>query len=396
MPMSCGLTSPSDVQKGANMDMTQQRQRIRQKRIIVQAVLLALTAIVIWGAVSSARTNLAELGLSSGFGFLERSTGWSYSFSLIERSIDDTYARTLTIGIMNTVFLGLISILLSTVLGFAIGTARDARGLGVNAAATVFVQVFRNIPLILQLVFWYAVLIHLPGPRQAITVFDVAFLSNRGLMIPALNLSLTAGALVLAAAVAMPFLMRWFTAWSASQRLKAWAVTVPVLLLLATVATRPEGAPLVTAPELQGLRFVGGTTVSIELVAMILGIVLYGSAYIAEVVRGGLQEVPKGLVEAGKAVGLNNKDIWFRIKLPMALRTIIPPLGNQWIFIMKATTIGVAIGFSDLFMLISTSITQSGQTLELIGILMAVFLGINYSIAQLVNWLNARLQLKAH
>lgn len=378
------------------MDMTQQRQRIRQRRILLQCALVVAALILIVGAIHSARVNLAELGLSSGFGFLERSTGWSYSFSLIERSIDDTYARTLAIGVMNTVFLGAISILLSTVLGFAIGTARDARGLGVNAAATVFVQIFRNIPLILQLVFWYAVLIHLPGPRQAISVFDITFLSNRGLMIPSLNISLFAACLVLAFAVAMPFLMRSLTSWSTSQKVKAWLVTLPVLLVFATLASRPEGAPLVSSPELKGLRFVGGTTVSIELVAMILGIVLYGSAYIAEVVRGGLQEVPKGLVEAGKAVGLGARDIWFRIKLPMALRTIIPPLGNQWIFIMKATTIGVAIGFSDLFMLVSTSITQSGQTLELIGILMGVFLAINYSIAQFVNWLNARLQLKAH
>lgn len=378
------------------MDMTQQRQRIRQRRILLQCALVIAAVLLIFGAINSARVNLAELGLSSGFGFLQRSTGWSYSFSLIERSIDDTYARTLAIGVMNTVFLGAISIVLSTVLGFAIGTARDARGLGVNAAATVFVQVFRNIPLILQLVFWYAVLIHLPGPRQAISVFDITFLSNRGLMIPSLNISLFAACLVLAFAVAMPFLMRALTNWSTSQKVKAWLVTMPVLLVFATLASRPEGAPLVSSPELKGLRFVGGTTVSIELVAMILGIVLYGSAYIAEVVRGGLQEVPKGLVEAGKAVGLNARDIWFRIKLPMALRTIIPPLGNQWIFIMKATTIGVAIGFSDLFMLVSTSITQSGQTLELIGILMGVFLAINYSIAQLVNWLNARLQLKAH
>lgn len=396
MPMSCGLVSPSDIGKGTNMDMTQQRRRIRQRRFALQAFLVCLTAAVVVGAISSARVNLAELGLSSGFDFLNRATGWSYSFSLIERSIDDTYARTLTIGVLNTVFLGAISIVLSTVLGFAIGTARDARGLGVNAAATAFVQVFRNIPLILQLVFWYAVLIHLPGPRQAITVFDIAFLSNRGLMIPALNISVMAAAWVLAFAVAMPVLMRSFTGWDAAQRLRAWLVTVPTLVVLATLLSRPEGAPLVSSPELKGLRFVGGTTVSIELVTMIIGIVLYGSAYIAEVVRGGLQEVPKGLIEAGKAVGLSPRDIWMRIKLPMALRTIIPPLGNQWIFIMKATTIGVAIGFSDLFMLVSTSITQSGQTLELIAILMAVFLGINYSIAQSVNWLNARLQLKAH
>lgn len=153
---------------------------------------------------------------------------------------------------------------------------------------------------------------------------------------------------------------------------------------------------MVSIPALKGLRFVGGISVSIEFVAMILAIVLYGSAYIAEVVRGGLQEVPKGLIEAGQAIGLSRSAIWSRIKMPMALRTIIPPLGNQWIFIMKATTIGVAIGFSDLFYIVSTSITQSGQTLELIALLMGAFLLVNYLIAQLTNLLNASLKLKGH
>ncbi|MEM1288158.1 MAG: ABC transporter permease subunit, partial [Pseudomonadota bacterium] len=140
----------------------------------------------------------------------------------------------------------------------------------------------------------------------------------------------------------------------------------------------------------------GGITVSVELWAMIVAITAYGSAYIAEVVRGGLNEVPKGLVEAGDALALSPRVVWSRIKVPMALRSIVPPLANQWIFIMKATTIGIAIGFSDMFYIVSTSITQSGQTLELIGILMAAFLLVNFAIAWFANWLNARLKLKGH
>jgi ABC-type amino acid transport system permease subunit len=175
-----------------------------------------------------------------------------------------------------------------------------------------------------------------------------------------------------------------------------WLSGSILLVFGALVTQTPSGEAFVVRPSLQGLRFEGGLTLSVELVAMIVGIVLYGSAYVAEVVRGGLNDVPKGLTEAGQALGLSGFHIWSRIKLPMALRMIIPPLGNQWIFIMKATTIGVAIGFSDLFMLVSTSITQSGQTLELIAILMLAFLLVNFTLAQAVNWLNARLQLKAH
>ena len=170
---------------------------------------------------------------------------------------------------------------------------------------------------------------------------------------------------------------------------------VVVAFILASLF-KPEVETALSIPALEGLRFQGGLTISIEFVAMVIAIVLYGSSYIAEVVRGGLQEVPKGLVEAGQSLGLSPGAIWTRIRMPMALRTIIPPLGNQWIFLMKATTIGVAIGFSDLFMIVSTSITQSDQTLELIGILMASFLLINFTLALLVNALNARLQLKGH
>ncbi len=372
------------------------KRRANTRKLIIQSVFLIAVVFLVWGAVSSAQTNLANLGITSGFAFLDRSTGWGYSFSLIERSIDDSYLRTLTIGFMNTLFLGVVSIVLATIIGFAVGTARDARNLAVNSAATIYVQVFRNVPLILQLVFWYAVLIHMPGPRQSYAFLDLVFLSNRGMMVPGLNTTPGLAVVMMIVALLAAAASWRLTKFTPGMKILTWSLGMVVFCGAATLAFLPEGESLFSLPELKGLRFVGGITVSIELIAMVIGIVLYGSAYIAEVVRGGLQEVPKGLIEAGQAVGLSRGAIWSRIKMPMALRTIVPPLGNQWIFLMKATTIGVAIGFSDLFMLVSTSITQSGQTLELIGLLMAAFLLINFTLAQFINFLNARLQLKAH
>ncbi len=368
----------------------------KNKEYVIQAVLMTVTILIIWVAISSARTNLDALGISSGFGFLDRGTGWSYSFSLIERSIDDTYRRTLFIGFTNTLFLGLFSIVLATLLGFLIGTMRDAKNIATKSAATTFVQIFRNIPLILQLVFWYAMLIHMPGPRQSFDFFSLAFLSNRGAVIPALNISAGVVIGIIAISAVFGFILHYLWKAKVSKKVLVWLVGTVIVTVFLTFVFSPKGEAMISVPELKGLRFVGGLNISVELVAMVIGIVLYGAAYIAEVVRGGLQEVPKGLVEAGQALGLNSSAIWFRIKMPMALRTIIPPLGNQWIFLMKATTIGVAIGFSDLFMIVSTSITQSGQTLELIGILMAAFLLVNFGIAQFVNLLNARMQLKGH
>ena len=345
------------------------RMRVTRRKQGIQAAILVLTVAAIWGAVTNAQYNLDRLNMTSGFTFLDRGTGWSYSFSLVERSINDRYYYTLFVGLLNTLFVGFICIISTTVFGFIIGTLRDSRHPALNFTASVYVQIFRNIPLVLQAIFLYAILIHLGGPRQALSFADVVFLSGRGLMLPGFNITPgIAVALLLASfALMIGLILSNVSLW---RGLAIWLGGSIVMALLATLAFRPEGEGFFSIPALQGLRFQGGITVSIELFAMIVSITLYGSAYIAEIVRGGLAQVPRGLVEAGQALGLTQMSIWSRIKVPMALRSIIPPLGNQWIFMMKATTIGIAIGFSDLFYITVNSISQSGQTLELILILM--------------------------
>ncbi|WP_283637909.1 ABC transporter permease subunit [Marinovum algicola] len=373
----------------------QLRARVRYRRLGMQAALVVVTLLAVWGAVSNAQYNLTRLNMTSGFGFLERGTGWNYSFSLVERSINDSYAYTLFIGLLNTLFVGFICIVTTTIFGFLIGTMRDVRHPALRFAASVYVQIFRNIPLILQAIFLYAILIHMGGPRQAVSLGDVAFLSGRGAMLPGLNVSPTVAVALLLASLALwvALILARPVFW---RGLALWAGGSLGLALAVALVLRPEGESLLSLPQLQGLRFTGGISVPIELFALIAAITLYGSAYVAEIVRGGLAQVPRGLVEAGQALGLSRAAIWSRIKVPMALRSIIPPLGNQWIFMMKATTIGIAIGFSDLFYITVNAISQSGQTLELIAMLMLTFLAINYSIALFTNWLNARLQLKEH
>ena len=366
------------------------------REIATQIGVFLLVVLIVVGAYFSARANLVEMGLTSGFNFLNRDTGWGYSFSLIERSIDDTYRRTLLIGFMNTLFVGFISIFFATILGFLIGTARDSLNLGLNVAASIYIQIFRNIPLILQVIFLYAILINAPpSPKQAISYGDVIFLSNRGMNVPVLNLPLEYASIAFGLSLALGALVVW-RAVPFLRALAIWLLGTVAIFAVAIVLFTPEGLPAVSVPYLKGLKFREGVTLTPELLAMLIGIVLYSAAYIGEVVRGGLDEVPKGLTEAGKALGLGRFAIWWTIKIPMALRAIIPPLGNQWIFTMKATTVGVAIGFSDLFYIVSTSITQSGQTLELIAILAGGFLLVNFSMAQGVNWLNRRLALKGY
>lgn len=369
--------------------------RMTAGEIAVQFGVLMLVIVVVVGAYFSATVNLAKLGITSGFNFLDRDTGWGYSFSLIERSIDDTYRKTLLIGFMNTLFVGLISIFFATILGFVVGSIRDSQNSGLKALSSVYVQIFRNVPLILQIVFLYSILIHFPSPKQALAIGDLIFMSNRGIMVPILTIPLWTVAVVSVAAIALAIgLIR--SNISTLRSFSIWLVGITILTVLAIVIFTPEGSNVVSKPYLKGLKFRDGLTLPVELVAMIIGIVLYSAAYIGEVVRGGLDEVPKGLIEAGESLGLGRFSVWWTIKMPMALRSIIPPLGNQWIFTMKATTVGVAIGFSDLFYIVSTSITQSGQTLELIGILMAGFLLLNFILAQIVSLLNARLALKGY
>jgi len=347
--------------------------RMTAREIALQIGLVLLIAVIVFSAVRSAQVNLTALGMTTGFSFLDRSTGWSYSFSLLERSIDDPYSRTLLIGLLNTLFVGAISIIFATILGFIIGTMRDAENLGLRTISSVYIQIFRNIPLILQVVFLYAILIHMPSPKQAYSIYDTLFLTNRGIMVPAATFPLSVLGVISGVSLLLGLVLARFVKvfWKA---IAIWVLASLLLLLAAIFFFTPEGTNAISFPRLKGLRFRGGTTLSVELVAMIIAIVLYGAAYIGEVVRGGL----------------------WTIKMPMALRSIIPPLGNQWIFIMKATTVGVAIGFSDLFYIVSTSITQSGQTLELIGILMLAFLLVNFVVAQVVNWLNASLALKGY
>ena len=370
-------------------------------RFAIQAVFLLVVIAAVASAVITARANVDAQGLSGGFHFLERATGWSYSFSLIDQSVDDPYWRTLGIGFMNTLFLGLVFIGLATFLGFIIGAGRDSANFAVGGASWIFVHLFRNIPLILQLMFWYAVLIHLPSPNQALSIFDAAFLTNRGLHVPLPNVPAAIGFGLGVVAVASAVLLgnaflKGVIRLPIFMAGLMWAALNVGLISLGGLLFAPEDTASFDLPRLEGLRHVGGLYVSVELVAMIVAAVLYGAAYIAEVVKGGLRGVPREAVEAGRALGMQEDLIWVRIKLPLALRSIVPPLGNQWIYLVKATTVGMAIGFSDLFMIISTSITQSGQTLELIGILVGAFLLINFSLARIVRFINGSLQLKSN
>ncbi len=364
---------------------------------IFQAIVLLSTVGLTVSFVVIARQNLLSQGIATGFGFLERSTGWPINFALIEITARSPYWRMLLAGLFNTLLVGFLGLAFATFLGIFIGTIRISSNLILNIIGTVYVEIFRNVPLILQAIFWYAILTHLPSPKQAIPLGDFGFLSNRGLILPALDLSMAdVYLLLIATAIALYAAIRMQRAGPELARL---AMPLPALaflgvfVLLLFIGRTPD-APLMTLPELRGLRFVGGVSIKPEFTALLIAITVFGGAYIGEIVRGGFLSVDKGKIEAARALGLSAFRINQLVRIPLAIRAMLPALANQYVWLMKATTIGIAIGFPDYFMVVSTAINQSGQTMELIALLMAGFLLINYSIGHAMNRLNTRLAIK--
>ena len=372
------------------------RDRVFQTAFVGGLVLLILVMVL------TARHNLNAQGLTSGFGFLERTTGWRISFSLIDYSTSSTYARAIAVGLLNSLFLGALTLPLATLIGVAIGVMRTSGNGMAELIGTIYVEIFRNVPLILQLFFWYAILLALPSPRDAEPILGSIALTGRGIYVPGLNVSggaVLVGVMILLAGVGLA-LWAAKTRWSLADRAQAgrekgilWLAVGALIVVALWVGRLPE-TPLVTLPEARGLNFDGGIRISPELMACVIAISIYGGAYIAEIIRSGFNAVPRGMREAGHALGLSKFNIFSRIRLPLAVRIVMPTLINQYVWLFKATTIGIAISFADFFMVISTSINQSGQTLELIGILMGGFLVINYTLAWVLNRVNDAIALR--
>ncbi len=371
------------------------------REIVFQAFVLSAVAALLVAMVMSTRASLEAQSLTTGFGFLERSTGWDFSFSVLPYSISDTYKKTMLIGILNTLLLGFLGIFLATLVGILVGLVRTSKNTLFAMLGTVYVETFRNVPLILQALFWYSVVAHLPKPRAAISLADTVFLSGRGVYFPVLNIAIWSVAIMLILFIAWLFFLPWlrnkmnYSASFYAIKKVGWVLLPIIFIAIGYFARIPE-TPLVDMPALKGLNFRGGMRMPPELSALVIAIALYGGAYIGEVVRAGLMSVPKGQIEAGFVNGLKSRHIFTRIRLPLAIRAVLPSLTNQYVQLMKATTIGLVVGFSDFFMIISTSINQSGQTLELLAILMGGFLLINLSVAFVMNSINNKIAIKGY
>lgn len=354
-----------------------------------------------WYLFDNTQTNLQHRGITSGFGFLENSAGFGIAQHLIPFTESDTYARVFLIGLLNTLLVTFIGVILATLLGFIVGVARLSNNWIINKLATVYVEVFRNIPPLLQILFWYfAVFLTLPGPRAAHGFLGSFFVSSRGLNMPAAIATDAAWPFVISvvlAIVAIVLMARW-----ANKRFEATGVPfhkfwagLALFIVIPALCALIFGAPVHwEMPELKGFNFVGGWVLIPELLALTLALTVYTAAFIAEIVRSGIKSVSHGQTEAARSLGLRPGPTLRKVIIPQALRVIIPPLTSQYLNLAKNSSLAAGIGYPEMVSLFAgTVLNQTGQAIEVIAITMSVYLAISISISLLMNWYNKRIAL---
>lgn len=361
---------------------------------------LAVVGVAIY-LIHNTVTNLSNRGITSGFAFLDRSAGFGIVQHLIDYEQGDTYGRVFLVGLLNTLLVSALCIVFASFLGFFLGLARLSENWLLRKLSTIYIETFRNIPPLLQIFFWYfAVLRNLPGPRQAVSAFDLAFLSNRGLYIPAPQTGEGLLAFIAAVALAVVLSVGLFRfnkthQIKTGQLRRTWPVALGLFIALPLLAHMIFGAALHwDVPELRGFNFRGGMALIPELAALTLALSVYTSAFIAEIIRAGIQSVPHGQHEAARSLGLPHPVTLRQVIIPQALRVIIPPLTSQYLNIVKNSSLAAAIGYPDMVSLFAgTVLNQTGQAIETIAITMSVYLIISLAISLLMNIYNRRIAL---
>ena len=359
---------------------------------IGQWILLAAVVAVAWFVGSiGAKTSVQRHG-SLGFGYLADPTNFEIPFRLIPWAVGDTYARALLVCVLNTLLASAISIVLATLLGLLVGIMRLSTNWLVRNIALGFIELVRNTPQLVQIIFWYvAVLQTLPGPRQSIPLPAGALLNIRGLYLPSFvgnDFSLTSWPLALILVLAVPFV--WRMRWRRGLPLASRSLFLLPLALLMFVV----GTDHLDVPQLRGFNIAGGVQVVPELVALCMGLSIYGAAFIAEIVRAAILSVHRGQREAALSLGLRPRLVLSKIILPQALRVMIPPVTSQYLNIIKSSSLGAAVAYPELYQIFAgTAMMQSNREIESIVLLMGVFLSINLIVSALMNWYNRRVAL---
>ena len=364
--------------------------------VFYQLITLGLVALGIYYIVTNTARNMLERGLASGFHFLGVESQFDIGMTLIEYSPTSTYFDSFIVGLLNTLLVAGIGILFATIIGFTVGIMRLSSNWLIAKIAEAYVEILRNIPLLLQIFFWYfAVLRALPKPKQSLELYDSFFLNNRGLFIPDT---------VFGEGSSIIFYLLWLTIiisigifiWAkrrqnrTGERFPAFYVSTALILGTFFISLAATGFPVsFEYPELKGFNFKGGVKLIPELVALTFALAMYTASFIAEVVRGGIMAVSKGQTEAAKSVGLKQNLILRLIIIPQALRVIVPPLTNQYLNLTKNSSLAAAIAYPDLVLVFAgTALMQTGQAIEIIGMVMGVYLFLSLFTSLIMNIFN--------
>jgi general L-amino acid transport system permease protein len=364
---------------------------------------LIVMLLLLWGLyeiVGNTQENLRKLNQNFGFGFLTQASGFDLSTSLIEYSSSSTYGRAIITGLLNTILVAVLGIIFATIIGFIVGVMRLSKNRVVAGAATLYIELIRNVPLLLQIFMWYALVLKpLPGVRDAYHIMSSVFLSKKGIVMPHPNFGPGAWISLLFFAVAI------LGTWLFRKRARklqddtgritpVWLISIPIIIAAPFVGMLLAGWPLTfDYPELKGFNFSGGMTMVPEMAALLIALIIYSATFIAETVRSGIQAVSHGQTEASSALGLNRSMALRLVVVPQAMRVIIPPLASQYLNLTKNSSLAIAVGYPDLMYAGGTVNNQSGKAIEVVFILMVVYLSLSLFTAAFMNWFNARMKL---
>ena len=372
----------------------------KKRAILFQFMTFCLVGLLAYYLVSNTLVNLEKQKIATGFSFLHKESSFEIGESPIPYSAANTYARALLVGILNTVKVAFIGIAITILLGTIIGMARLSTNWLLSKLAAIYIEVMQDIPILLQLFFWYAIFYEtLPSPREAISPTAGLFMSNRGVAfaVPEGHPAHLYMLLAFVAGCGIVYLMR---RWARKRQEKTgqifpvFLVSIGILVGFPLLTWLVFGAPLkMNVPKLGGFNFEGGLTVSPEFIALLFGLVLYTAAFVAEVVRAGIQSVSKGQREAAMSIGLRPVPVLNLVILPQALRVIVPPLTSQMLNLTKNSSLAVAIGYPDFVSVANTTINQTGQSIEGVAIIMAVYLFFSLTTSAFMNWYNKRVAL---
>jgi general L-amino acid transport system permease protein len=366
--------------------------------------ILTITAFVafLWFIAVNTSHNIEQRGIKTGFDFLSATAGFDITESPISYTPASTHWRVFEVGLINTLIVSFWGIVLSSILGLLIGVGRLSPNWLINRISASYIEIFRNIPVLLQILFWYnVVLATLPSVRNSIDFMGAVFINNRGFFIP--DISFTDGSWMIwtglaIAIVSIHFLKRWAHKRQdeTGEQFPILSVSIAMLIILPLAGAVLAGFPFeIGYPELKGFNFKGGKTFTPEFLALLFALSIYTATFIAEAIRSGIEAVPKGQKEAAKSLGLTPTQELRLVVLPQAVRIAIPSIINQYLNLIKNSSLAAAIGYPELVTIFAgTSLNQTGQALEILLITMLTYLIISLLVSLILNWFNSKMKIK--